>query len=53
MRDAEACSLRNAAERAVSGFHKGAKRRCLASRRAFWFSLAIALPGVEVHPEAR
>ena len=47
--DRETGSAWNAAGQATSGPLAGAQLDWLNTRRAFWFSIAIALPGVQVY----
>ena len=47
--DRETGSGWDPAGRSISGPMEGAQLNCLNTRRAFWFSIAIALPGVHVY----
>lgn len=47
--DRETGSTWDAAGRAIDGPLEGAALQLLPSRRAFWFSIALALPGIELY----
>jgi hypothetical protein len=47
--DQETSSIWDAAGRATGGQMSGAQLKRLNTRRSFWFSIAIALPGVNVY----
>ena len=47
--DRETSSIWDAAGRATGGPMSGAQLKRVNTRRAFWFSIAIALPGVDVY----
>jgi len=47
--DRETTSRWDFAGRAVGGSLTGARLQRVSSRRAFWFSVAISFPGIEIH----
>jgi len=47
--DRQTSSIWDAAGRATGGAMVGAQLNRVNTRRAFWFSIAIALPGVDVY----